>query len=487
MYINKLSTFLKCIKYAQLSQNRLNSTMQESCDTIQKCLGLSKSYALKLVKSNGLTRVDKENIIENVNLLSSLGFTKEEIINNGVLLRRSCKQLQDQCLVLKEVGFKDVTPTVLVNFRKLLYKTVKTLKNMSFLSKDCNVFANLLTHLDPKPSDFLIGYKYNEQDMVAKIHAVIIKKYLEWRLEATPTEIETTFRKYRTLNYKSFQNISENIKFALSIGFPPKKLLGFNYVLITNPNYPKTIIKEMPFMHDLDMKVAMRRYPKLATITPRNFKKIYEILKKEEFPDEFIKHHMNVFCLSPKTVLFRLNELKRTPELNILRGNPNILKLIVHYNRTRYRMSIMKDMDLKCFTVNPLEKDDEELFDNKMKLGNDMNAKYDVILLLKGLLNADKDTLKNGLKKHPHYLEIPLLEIKTTVKFLQKNFSNEAILNVLPIVLYPISKIRDALRILNLMKDLSYGNLSETNKLNLILYIIEKSHHFTGDGVWTNK
>lgn len=34
------------------------------------------------------------------------------------------------------------------------------------------------------------------------------------------------------------------------------------------------------------------------------------------------------------------------------------------------------------------------------------------------------------------------------------------------------------------MTDLPQTRLTEAKKLNLALYLIEKDHHFTGDGVW---
>lgn len=33
-------------------------------------------------------------------------------------------------------------------------------------------------------------------------------------------------------------------------------------------------------------------------------------------------------------------------------------------------------------------------------------------------------------------------------------------------------------------KEINFESLTQVQKLNLILYFIEKEHHFTGNGIW---
>lgn len=60
---------------------------------------------------------------------------------------------------------------------------------------------------------------------------------------------------------------------------------------------------------------------------------------------------MNVFHLSPETVKLRLQEVEGVPELRALLCNPKILKLIVHHNRARSRLSFLQQLELKCASV----------------------------------------------------------------------------------------------------------------------------------------
>lgn len=60
---------------------------------------------------------------------------------------------------------------------------------------------------------------------------------------------------------------------------------------------------------------------------------------------------MNIFYLSPETVKLRLQEIESVPELRALLFNKNILKLILHHNRARTRLSFLQQLELRCASV----------------------------------------------------------------------------------------------------------------------------------------
>lgn len=45
-------------------------------------------------------------------------------------------------------------------------------------------------------------------------------------------------------------------------------------------------------------------------------------------------------------------------------------------------------------------------------------------------------------------------------------------------------KIKVVLDLMRNHEEINYMELSNIQKLNLILYFIEKEHHFTGNGIW---
>lgn len=63
---------------------------------------------------------------------------------------------------------------------------------------------------------------------------------------------------------------------------------------------------------------------------------------------------MNIFHLAPETVKLRLQELETVPELKALLCNPKVLKLVVHHNRARSRLSFLQQLELKCASISVL-------------------------------------------------------------------------------------------------------------------------------------
>lgn len=78
---------------------------------------------------------------------------------------------------------------------------------------------------------------------------------------------------------KSFQILCENIAIAEDIGFTPRRLLRYAYLLHNMPRYTKTALKEFSNIAGADLKKCMKEYPKLIMVSPRNYVKIYGILK----------------------------------------------------------------------------------------------------------------------------------------------------------------------------------------------------------------
>lgn len=60
---------------------------------------------------------------------------------------------------------------------------------------------------------------------------------------------------------------------------------------------------------------------------------------------------MDIFYVSPETLKLRLQEIKNTPELRVLLFNSSILKLIVHHNRSKTRLSFLQELELKCASL----------------------------------------------------------------------------------------------------------------------------------------
>lgn len=100
-----------------------------------------------------------------------------------------------------------------------------------------------------------------------------------WRLEASPDEIERVFRIYQMIKRKSLQNLCENVAIAEELGFEKRRILKYAYLLQNYPKYTRTALKEFSNIAAADLRKSMREYPKLVMVAPKNYVKIYGILK----------------------------------------------------------------------------------------------------------------------------------------------------------------------------------------------------------------
>lgn len=90
---------------------------------------------------------------------------------------------------------------------------------------------------------------------------------------------------------------------------------------------------------------------------------------------------MNIFHCSPKTVRTRLNDILNIPEFKIHLHNPRVLRLIVHYNRAKYRLTFLQAVKLKCSSMNIIGKNVSNIYQS-----NNMRIYHSVFCLYKSNL-----------------------------------------------------------------------------------------------------
>ncbi|KAJ8961176.1 hypothetical protein NQ318_008857 [Aromia moschata] len=89
------------------------------------------------------------------------------------------------------------------------------------------------------------------------------------------------------------------------------------------------------------------------------------------------------------------------------------------------------------------------------------------------------------MKLHPYYRQVPIKDMQDSYDYLTKHkFQNHNIFKVMHVLLYPVEKLDKALNEMRTNEDFNYISLSQVKKLRLMLYFIEKEHHFTGNGIW---
>ncbi|KAJ8974861.1 hypothetical protein NQ317_001959 [Molorchus minor] len=471
------------LKLHLVKKNFSNSAnLQILCDTF----GLLPTQAKTYIDTHKLNHKDGELLIASIESCKKIGYKNEEILANPGLLRTHPLELEQHYLSLEEGGFNSLKPNILARARYYMKRQINRLKARNIICITTDVPQNFLKYIEDKELVEKIPLIYNSDYLGwNEVHFKILQSFLKFKLEATDDEIIKLFRTHKMIKNKSFRVIQENIALAEDLGFERRKILKFGYLIHNYPKYTKTVLTDFSNLAGADMRTAMRQYPKLIMASPKNIVKIYGILKEFEIDDDIIKQQMNVFCMSPETVRLRLEEINRILDLRVLLKHPRILSLVVHHNRARSRLSFLQQLQIKCASLAILRSDSKECFDEYVREGKDINKPSDVIYTLKNMFSMDINDVKKKIAAHPYYLQVPIKDMQDAYDYLiARHFKKENIFKVLHIILYPVDKIEISLGELQTSKEFKFESLSQVKKLRLVLYLIEKEHHFTGNGIW---
>ncbi|KAJ8926777.1 hypothetical protein NQ314_020827 [Rhamnusium bicolor] len=482
MFKNNTNLCYKCCTLLNFRKFLSNCNSQILSDIF----GMPRSRARIYIDKHKLQHRNGELLINSIQFCKKLGYTNEDILGTPSLLNKHPLELEQHYLSMEEGGFQSIGPNVLSRARIYMKKVINNLKIKNLICKETDVYEHFLKYIEDTEIVKKIPIISSSDDhQWNEVHMTILQSFLKWRLNATEDEIIKLFRIYKMIRNKSFRIIQENIALVEDIGFDRRKILKYGYLLHNFPNYTKTVLKDFPNLAGADMKKAMRQYPKLIMTSPTNILKIYGILKEFNIEDEIIRKQMNIFHMSPETVKLRLEEINHSPDFKVLLKHPRVLSLVVHHNRAKSRLSFLQQLQLKCASLIVLGTHRNEVFDDYIREGKDVNKSGDVVTFLKNTFNVDAERIRKKINCHPYYLQVPLKDMQDSYDYLiSQHFRVSNIFKVMHVILYPVDKIANALKDIKVNKEINYKSLNQVKKLNLILYYIEKEHHFTGNGIW---
>ncbi|CAG9768651.1 unnamed protein product [Ceutorhynchus assimilis] len=443
-----------------------------------------------LMKYKTLHKKETAELIESYQLCQKMGFTKEDLLKYPRLfLYHPVINYHHSCL-FKDAGIKKIDAPLLCRSKFYLRNKISTFKEQKYLQPDENIVDNLLSCLKPsieKPNKLNEALEDIDEKSLTQIHETILIDWLKTKLKITNEDLSKLLRIHKMIKNKSFTVINENIALAKSVGLKKPKILKCGYLLNNYPEYPKTMLQDSPHFAGVDFAKAYKNNPKLMMINPRKIKEIYAILKEHEVPDEMIRNKPNVFTLSPITLKKRLGAIKNTPEFEVFSKDPQMLTLVLGYEKAVTRLSFLKKLKLRCTSLSHINLPDADSFLDYIQEGKDINSTHSAVKFFSTLLDKTRQDVYKILRKHPYYNCVPFLDIERTFQYLKMaGYTKDNIARSLLILLYPDSKVHLVMNQLREDEYLQFGNLSQHKQLQLVLYRIEKEYHFTGKGIWSN-
>lgn len=453
-----------------------------------------------VVKYPIIKRLNEDRLELLIETVCSLGFTEKELADEPSLFGILPITLKFRFKVLEECGVVNISKKDLVSYLPLVkQKTIGELRTNNKLPQHVNVENRLASFMTQWPTSLttLIMSDVNELNLHS-LRLKIIQRYLELLLDLTEEEFYRGIKTYPTIKHRPLKVINETLQILQSqIEMPNSKLKNNLYLVHVDPINLKNIINNFRSIGGIDIKEVIRMHPKIATKRYEALVEIRNILHEYGISNEAQIRCFDIYTLGPHTVRERLQKAKNIPEFNAFFQHPRFLK-VIHYNTTAVkRLKNLYNSNKKCLSLNILagSSDRYELFEKSP--GDRLGKGKDLIFCIQQSLGHKFKTkdIGSALKRHPFWINIPLVQVKFVYQQLSLHFSNDDIYQNCPVLLYPWNKIKAVLDLFNnkrnnqpLFSDsFVISKLSQSQKLSLLIYILEKNHYFTGNGVWTEE
>ncbi|CRK91162.1 CLUMA_CG004847, isoform A, partial [Clunio marinus] len=422
--------------------------------------------------------------------------TGNQIYLNPTCLLLNSKAMSNRFNVLVECGFTNYHIKGLQRFVSIMKMSISHLKANNYIDKHTNVPERLLNYFDIQIE---INRQQDKTISLASLRELIIKLYLEEKLQASKEEVSKVWEKYSNLRCRSLHSIVNIINLLQDkLDLDGKKIISNGSLLFACPDNFNRILNEIPSIAEVPMKQLLKKRPTIILTNVDSIKGVIEEIKSFGIIEEAILTSPRVLNLAPETVSHRLNELKTIKEFNALKGNPRILTLIYFHKKVQSRLDFLKDIKMKCSSIHLLISD-TLLFEKHTRNGNDKTNGNEIVNFVSKALKQDKENVRKCLSRHPFWLYIPVSNVKKSLDYLfKKQFTKEDIAESMTILIYPVMRIHPKLCELlnlknvqesresddNLVDDIDFSTLSNSKILNLCLYFIEFENHFSGDGIW---
>jgi hypothetical protein len=218
-----------------------------------------------------------------------------------------------------------------------------------------------------------------------------------------------------------------------------------------------------------------------------SLQEIENLFNQHGIAADSIAKYPEIYTLSPTTVKERLEELDTIPEFAPLKNHNRVIRLLYYQNKAKARIEQFRTLDLTGASLHLLSADTKR-FKKLLALGEMKSRGSDMINLISEHLGPKwtHKEIRENLMRHPHWLHCSIMTVKDSLSFIRgfDVFTKEQIFSALPLLLYPKDKIEKEFENVVIFNE---AKISDDWFLHMVLYFLERTVHFSGDGVWNSK
>ncbi|XP_054282712.1 transcription termination factor 5, mitochondrial [Macrosteles quadrilineatus] len=460
---------------------------------ILKKMGYKKGdFKRVLPKKRTIRELNLEKV---VNKLHELGFTHEDIRKQPKIMWLHPFLIDHRYNILEESGMtkKLITLEKIRKFPRLNSTSVQTLKQSCLISQETDIAHNILGFSD-LPRE-LYPPKTNDRELFGYVQTKALQIYLSWKLGLSVEEVKNKYVSHENMYQKSIRLVMRSYDTLIHcFKLPVHKVRQNIFVLACHPENFLEIQKCLPKLGDASIESIACTNPKILMRPVKKMMKIVKIMRNYNVPDQGFIYYSNILTLSPDTVQERAAALYADPVINPFFCSPRIAFLIARYHISMSRYQLLTSMKWRCLSLSLLT-NVEDQFQKRINLGQDDSSKgSDMLYYLKMHLGYEIKEIKNQIMLHPFFFLLPLTLIADTLQYLLANggVSKADIFKALPIVLYPKEKVARWLKQVHSQPEVEHlrdeeGKVPSSVVLQLVLYYMERPHHFSGHGVWSEQ
>ncbi|BFF89269.1 transcription termination factor 5 mitochondrial [Drosophila madeirensis] len=487
------------VKPKMKSASHIEIPMEEALNAnyLSKALGNNyKAWSAALEKHPELKTVKRKDLLNSYDILKALQYSVDDIIAKPMIIYYGATTLSNRHSVLLECGFHDVTIQTLAKYVTVVNRPIDFLKAHGFIPFDMKVHERLASLFTDISLPLATQELENESISLRTLRQSLMNAYLRERLQMDDGDLQKLWRVYSRVRHKSFRSVQDTVELLTKeLKFSAERLRKNSFLLHADADNVRRIMQEIPTIDSQDIRDIGYRRPKILMSTCDSLKQTLRNVRSFGINEGAVLRCLEVLTLGPDTVLERLRDLQEIEEFQVLGTNPRVLRLVHYQNKARLRLDYLTQLKVRCASLHILSCG-SEAFAKFARDGSDRTKGRDIVVYLGNVLSKDEHALRNLLSRHPNWCHIPLLHVKQCLEYLKsKKFSLSEIFDNIHLLLYPIKRIEEKLLLLQsseIQEDLQLpvsdvNDLSNSEILTLILYLIESEFHFTGDGIWTEQ
>ncbi|XP_012284844.1 transcription termination factor 5, mitochondrial [Orussus abietinus] len=432
-----------------------------------------------------LNEKSKQQVMTNLFICKKINLFQDRKVSSVKLFDMPPSTFEIRGLLLKELGVTDIEPLHMYRFAHCMKLPMSSFKKLANIPTSVNVCENLLSYLHKAPPEVPPLQQPDDNATVMDHYLHCIQYYLHWKFDLSESEVQKYFKISTLFRYRSFNHMRAVVDLLIDeFHFSIEDIRKCVFLLGCHPEKLKYMLTEMERLTSIDIRTMFKNYPRVPVLRTEAVPKIFQILKSYDIPDSVIIKHPEVFLIPPSTLDLRLKYVFNSPKLCILRNNPKLLRLIYLYDTVMIRLKYLEHLNMDYTSISLLISSNTT-FSRAVSTKGYKLTMEELTYYLTLEFEFDITYVQTKLRKHPFWRYTSIPQIKETVLYLKERFSPIDISKCVYIILYPREKVENALNVVE-RYDSTYGIASFTPSqvLSLCVYILERDHHFSGDGIW---